>query len=569
MTTRVRMTVYGAFVSVAIVAFVALQLRRSPDPVTERVFRAFEREAAAVVGAMRVAALSPASASEASLVPLLAASLRDVLLAAGDASGFEDGRDLSAAADSAAFRPTLRRFLRALDGASRVEDPELAARTLRASLPGLVNRYDRFSDLFLGTGPANLALLLRLSYPFTTGIDLVRDEGGRVEIDLVVRGSEAWAAGLVPGDEVLRIDGRPVGRLSLSDLRDAARRPIEVEARRGEDAEPFRVSLGADGSNLLRVESAALPGGVVWIRVPIFFLGASVQVADALRERRAAGARAVVLDLRGNPGGTVADAVVMADFFVGAGPTLARFEGESEFPEARAIRERRFAGTASEADFDGPVVVLVDRSSASASELLAMALRDAGRARIVGERTFGKGVAQIFFPLVVPSDPVAPAPAVPVVDVLAVTALRFVSARTGESPHGLGLVPDLAAATAPPPEADVRAFRAAQEAVDAYLDSAIGVASGLGESLARGDGRDPGRYPGLLEAMAAFGAPDAESARRWARSRLRARRLLLGLDAGPDLLEDDALRSAAREALRALGLEDGAIDALDPGYRSR
>jgi C-terminal processing protease CtpA/Prc len=286
--------------------------------------------------------------------------------------------------------------------------------------------------------------------------------------------------------------------------------------------------------------------------VPIFFPGSSMHVVDAVRSLREAGARALVLDVRGNPGGAVADALVMADLFVGSGRRLVEFRGRSRAPQAAALRERAYEGTESEADFAGPLVVLQDGSSASASELLAMALRDAGRARIVGERSFGKGVAQLVVPVGVPKSKGGPRLSPPVVDWLSVTALRFVSGSGAIDPHGCGLEPDVLAEDPGLPEAELRARLEARPALDAYVDERLPLDGDLSRALSRDDGGDPARWPAFSDLLRATGSTDPEMLRRRLRERLRQRRILAGLDAGPDPASDPALRAAVREALARL-----------------
>lgn len=541
------------------------------DPGAAAAWVAFEAECGGVRRALEESFVRPAEAAEARFVPLLAASLGDELRSSRAAEAFLSPEAVIAAARAARGEATVAAFVARLRGASpfRGGNGDAARVRLRAALRGAVQRLDRFSDLLLGGGAANLALVLRLSFPLLSGIDLVRDASGAVRIDLVVAASGAAAAGLRRGDEVESLDGRPASDLSLADLRDALSRPAELVVRRPGFSAPFRVALGCDAASLLRVESARLPGGIGWIRIPLFYPGSSMHLVDSVRSLREDGARALVLDLRGNPGGAVADALLMADLFLGAGRRLVRFEGGSLSPAARALREKAYESRASEADFGGPLVALVDGSSASASELLAMALRESGRARLVGERTFGKGVAQIVQPLAVTEDAAGGRLPAAIVDLLSVTALRFVSGSGSIDLHGTGLEPDVVSLAAAPPEAEFLAALAGVAAADAYVDSAIPLDGDLAESLARDDGGDPSRYPRLEEAATAIGAGDLETARRRVRARLRARRLAAGLDAGPDFREDPALRDAIREVLALCGVDPADVPEYGLSRRER
>jgi carboxyl-terminal processing protease len=224
----------------------------------------------------------------------------------------------------------------------------------------------------------------------------VDTRSGAPLIIAVFPGSPADDAGVRVGDLIESVDGRRVDRLGVSEL---------IDRVRGEPG--TSVTLGIerpDGSHhKVRIERAevVIPP-VAWSMVPgttiadiginQFSDGAGRATRRALRRALADGATGVVLDLRGNPGGLVHEAIAAAGLFLPLESTVYR-EQDRQGRQVDVVT--RDAPVAS----DVPVVVLVDSGSASAAEIVAAALHDNGRARIVGERTFGTGTVLNFFPL--------------------------------------------------------------------------------------------------------------------------------------------------------------------------
>ena len=228
------------------------------------------------------------------------------------------------------------------------------------------------------------------------GIHAVRASTG-VRIDAVTPGGPAAAAGLTNGSVVTAIDGRPVAGL----------RPDAVGRRlRGEPGSRVVVTVRRHGriteipitrrvlratvvrSRLVRVRGARI--GV--IGVTQFSAGTGHDVRDAARALRARGARALVLDLRSNPGGLVREAVGLAGAFLPRGSVVYRMHGLHVPPLTRRTDTTPVAGRL-------PLAILINSQSASSAEIVASALHDHHRAVLVGTRTFGKGVLQDTVPL--------------------------------------------------------------------------------------------------------------------------------------------------------------------------
>ncbi len=211
-----------------------------------------------------------------------------------------------------------------------------------------------------------------------------------------IEGSPAWDAGLLPGDVISTIDDRSTYGLSPDEVSTRLRGAAGTQVRIGivRDDDERTLTLERRHVTVHNVPYAFVPAtGVGYLRLAHFSTGAAHEVATAVDSLRRAGAHALVLDLRGNPGGTIDEAVAIAGQFLPKGASVTRTEGRA----TGVGRDYVAAGARSETGW--PLAVLVDRGSASASEILAGALQDHDRAVLVGDTTFGKGVAQQIYPL--------------------------------------------------------------------------------------------------------------------------------------------------------------------------
>jgi hypothetical protein len=222
---------------------------------------------------------------------------------------------------------------------------------------------------------------------------------------------------------------------ALATAYDAHSHYLDVQAlarRRGGADEPQDIARGR------LVEHGGQRSA--WIELPSFYLStqrsASGDVSFLARELMARGASALVLDLRGNGGGVVSEALALAGALAGDGPLAYERDAQGHVRALQAERRSAF--------WTGPVVLLIDARTASMAELFAGALQDRGRALIVGERSYGKGVGQT---LVLLSSPIGGA--LGAVDVTERAFYRL----DGTALHGLGVTPDVALASRPEPKA--------------------------------------------------------------------------------------------------------------------
>lgn len=289
-----------------------------------------------------------------------------------------------------------------------------------AQIMRLLNRH--YADPAVVTGPelSRRAVegLLKDLDPYTSRLDAVArrqlDEevdgafggigvqveqvDGRVQVVAPIAGTPGERAGILRGDVLVRVDGEDLADRPLDDwikrLRGRPGTSVVLVVSRGEAAQEHEFHLERE---TIRVESVRdadlLAGGVGYVRVAVFGEKTGRDFKAALDDLRARGARALVLDLRNNPGGLVKAAVEVAEPFFSRGELVVYLEGRD--PGSR--EELRAAGDGE--PWRVPLAVLVNGGSASASEIVAGALRDTGRAVLVGEKTFGKGSVQTIFPL--------------------------------------------------------------------------------------------------------------------------------------------------------------------------
>ncbi len=216
-----------------------------------------------------------------------------------------------------------------------------------------------------------------------------RNTGEGVEILTVYAGGPASGAGLQRGDVFLEVDGIDVKDFTTSEVADVVRGPkgttVSLKMSRPGVEEPLTFEIVRDTIQIVDVSSTMLPDNVGYISLSSFNnQRLHEQLVEHLDELVLDGATSLILDLRDNSGGLLTQAILVADEFLGSGDIV--------FQRARGVTQR--IASADPSAYDLPMVVLVNEHSASASEIVAGALQENGRALIVGEQTFGKGVAQ-------------------------------------------------------------------------------------------------------------------------------------------------------------------------------
>jgi len=228
------------------------------------------------------------------------------------------------------------------------------------------------------------------------GIGVVLAErAGTVYVARVIAGGPADVAGIREGDFIIDIDGQTRTNWTLEDatslIKRGAGESVTLGWRRpetpfGAGGETFSATISCAVIDTPNVTSSLVDGSVGYISVTQFNNRASDDVAAAISSLEAQGATGYLLDLRGNPGGYLMQAVDMTSLFLGQG-TVVQVQSRTSGVTAKTVDADRHLT-------DRPVVVLVNQDSASASEIVAAALQQNARGTVIGTTTFGKGAAQ-------------------------------------------------------------------------------------------------------------------------------------------------------------------------------
>lgn len=228
------------------------------------------------------------------------------------------------------------------------------------------------------------------------GIEVQPQPDGTIVVVAPIDDTPAARAGLKSGDVIVAVDGKPLepGGDGRGPLRGEPGTEVVLTIAREGVAEPFEVTVTRETIRVASVRGKLLEPGYGYIRVAAFQADTAADFErelDAL-QKQSGGLRGLVLDLRSNPGGLLVSAVQIADDLLDKGGIVST-RGRI------ALSDTSFNATPGDRLHGAPLVVLVDAGSASAAEVLAGALKDNGRARIVGSRTFGKGSVQTLLPL--------------------------------------------------------------------------------------------------------------------------------------------------------------------------
>ena len=253
---------------------------------------------------------------------------------------------------------------------------------------------------------------------------------GKLTIISPIDGTPAANAGIQPGDQIIKIDGMPVKDFSLSKAAKKLRGPpgtaVTLSVLRDQTSKPMEIKIVRDIIKTNSVRSRVLEKGYGYIRISQFQEPTGEAVKTHLKDLLSKNNRelsGLVLDLRNNPGGILSSAVSVADLFLTDGLivyTAGRVPGS----------KLEFYSESADILKGAPIITLINEGSASASEIVAGALQDRGRALIMGRRSFGKGSVQTILPM---NDGSA----------LKLTTARYFT-PAGRSIQAEGITPDIA-----------------------------------------------------------------------------------------------------------------------------
>ncbi|MBI4496201.1 MAG: S41 family peptidase [Deltaproteobacteria bacterium] len=256
-----------------------------------------------------------------------------------------------------------------------------------------------------------------------------------------IEDTPAARAGIQSGDQILRVDGKSTKDMNIVDAVKLMRGPqgtkVTITIMRSGFAEPKEFPLVRAVIPIRSLRSRALEPGYGYVKISQFIEKTHPDLRSALEqlEGKSGGQlKGLILDLRNNPGGLLDQAVKVADEFLDAG-LIVYTEGRVEGQKMRFSAQKQLKGR----EHDYPIIVLVNAGSASASEIVAGALQDHGRAVILGTATFGKGSVQTIIPL---EDGSA----------VRLTTARYFTPK-GRSIQAQGIAPDVLVSDLPPAEA--------------------------------------------------------------------------------------------------------------------
>ena len=270
-------------------------------------------------------------------------------------------------------------------------DPE---KSIEASINYMLSQLDPYTIYYPESKNEELKMMTTGKFAGIGSIIRFHKGKNHVVIDAPYEGMAAQKAGLQPGDVLLEIDGEDLTGKTTQQVSDLLRgepgTSFMLKYERPGTAEPQTVKITREN-----VQTPAVPyygmlkDSVGYIVLSSFFEGCSRDVRRAFIALKEQGMNSLVLDLRGNPGGLMNEAVDLLSLFIPKGTEVVSTKGKLK--QASSVSK-----TGKEPlDLDIPIAVLVNGNSASASEIVAGSLQDLDRAVIIGERTFGKGLVQV------------------------------------------------------------------------------------------------------------------------------------------------------------------------------
>ncbi|MGH9328372.1 MAG: S41 family peptidase [Terriglobia bacterium] len=266
---------------------------------------------------------------------------------------------------------------------------------LEGAIRGMLASLDPFSSFF---DHAQFMMLQEETRGEALGFgSILYVQPGKVMVIQTEEGSPSWRAGLGPGEQIVAVNGVHLDQLSLRDLvrllRQARSHPVQLSVLRPGDDTPQDIRMTPAEVKLPTVDIAfPYSPGIGYIHVASFEAKTPQELVQALKKLDSPHLTGLILDLRNNPGGLLASALDVCSLFLKPGAVVLTVRG-------RSVAEKTFKTVEAPLHVGVPLIVLVNRNTASAAEVVAAALQDHDRALILGEPTFGKGVVESVTPL--------------------------------------------------------------------------------------------------------------------------------------------------------------------------
>ncbi len=304
---------------------------------------------------------------------------------------------VSAATSEDEIKVSLRAFTKVFDAVEEnFADPVSPDKAIyNGAVQGMLRGLDPHSNFFDPKAYQQVREDQRGKY-FGVGMQ-VGPRGANTVVILPFPGSPAYRAGIRPGDVILEVNDKKTDGLDTSQIADLLRGPrgTQVQVRMGREGleKPMIFNVVRDAIERKSVnDSFWLKPGIMYLDIEQFNDNTSQEVEDNFKRLGEQNVRGLVLDLRDNPGGLLNEGVAVTERFLRRGQLIVSHRG-------RASKDKPYVAGRGTSSYEYPIVVMVNRYSASAAEILAGALQDHDRGWIIGDNTFGKGLVQTVYPL--------------------------------------------------------------------------------------------------------------------------------------------------------------------------
>lgn len=274
-----------------------------------------------------------------------------------------------------------------------VEGPEI----FKGAIQGILSKLDSYSQ-YLTKDEYEEFLQEVDGHYYGIGVE-IKNVDNKIVVVSPLENSPAIRAGLRPGDVIISVDGEKVSGGSIMEAVNKIRGPLgttvtlEILREGQEDGlEPLKIPVTREEIKLNPIKFALLEDGILYVRISKFLSGVTKSFREQLKNYRKKDLKGIIIDVRLNPGGLLKEVLTTTDLFLPGGLIL-------ETRSRHRDQQKKYFATDRVAVKQLPCVILIDRGSASASEILAGALKDNGYCTVIGERSFGKGSVQTSFNL--------------------------------------------------------------------------------------------------------------------------------------------------------------------------
>lgn len=303
----------------------------------------------------------------------------------------------SAATDEDGIRTSLKQFTKVYELVEEnfADQVNPDKSIYKGAIPGMLRTLDPHSNFF---DPHDFQILREDQKGHYFGVGMtVQPRNGKTIVMAPFNGSPAYKAGIRPGDVIIEVNDKKTDNMSTTEVADMLKgprgTPVQIVVARDGVAKPLTFNVIRDEISRKSVQDGMwVKQGIAYVDIDQFNENTSKELDEALHKLGENNIKGLVLDLRENPGGLLNEGVAVADHFLQKGQTIVSHRG-------RASAEKTYTARHGNNGHEYPMVVLVNRYSASAAEIVAGALQDHDRAWILGDNTFGKGLVQTVYPL--------------------------------------------------------------------------------------------------------------------------------------------------------------------------